>query len=534
MRSSIDEPASILIADLSRYLDTVQTNAKTSLQALGYYDATTEITESTYKSSTAVRLTIHPGQPVRVKAVNITINGAAKNDVEFTQSITSLPLYNGKVFNHGDYERAKDIIFSNAHNLGYFDAGYTRTQVLVTRKQHSAEIFLEFNSKDRYRVSEVRYPEILFKADFLKRWQPFSLGVPYRASYVRELTQGLQSSGYFKSVRIKPAFEQAVGTDIPLTVDLIPASENVASIGVGYATDSGPRVKGTWLRPHTNRLGHKLEAGASLSRLRKEASIGYSVPHHKNPNTGSYTIDLGLQNHKTEDTFSQLRTMDVGDHRTTRKHWTRDVFLRWENESFRVGETRDNINLLLPGIGISKTKSEGGLKPVKGTFFSFKLLAGSRKLLSDISLLRATASMKTLRSWSNHYLIAGTDIGVLATSNFQRVPTSHRFFAGGDNSVRGFSYQSISPLNDDNESIGGQFLTTASLEYNYYFRDRWAFATFIDIGRAFIDFDDSYRVGIGSGIRWLSPVGPLRIDIGYGISEASKPVRLHLAIGPQL
>jgi len=100
--------------------------------------------------------------------------------------------------------------------------------------------------------------------------------------------------------------------------------------------------------------------------------------------------------------------------------------------------------------------------------------------------------------------------------------------------VRGFGYQSISPLNNNAEATGGQFLTTASAEYNFYLRERWAVAGFIDAGRAFIDSDAPYRVGIGAGIRWLSPVGPLRIDLGVGISEEDNPYRLHLAIGPQL
>lgn len=535
VRSSIDEIAHMPVAELPRYLLTIQKNAKTSLQALGFYEATTSVGQSTYKQNTAIQLRIKPGRPVRIKAVNVLIDGAANDDSEFTKSILKLPLVTGNIFNHGDYEQSKDIIFGNAHNLGYFDAAFTRTQVLVTRKEHHAEIFLEFNSKDRYRITDVRYTADLFNSKFLERWQPFKADVPYRASYVRELTQRLQNSGYFKSVKIKPAFEQSVGTSIPLIADLVPASENIVSVGVGYATDSGPRVKGTWLRPHTNSLGHKFKAGVSLSELRNELSFGYSVPHYKHPNTGSYTLDLGLSNHRTDDTYSQLRTMDIGDHRTTRDHWTRDIFLRWENESFRVGDSNDTINLLLPGLGISKTKSTGGLKPIKGTYFSFKVLGGSSKLLSDITMMRTTASIKILNSWNqNHYLIAGADLGILTTPDFQRVPTSHRFFAGGDNSVRGFSYQSISPLNDSNEAIGGQFLTTASLEYNYYFRDRWAVAAFVDTGRAFIDFDDRYRVGIGTGVRWLSPLGPLRIDIGYGISEEKKPLRLHLAIGPQL
>ena len=528
--SILDDPHNLKI-----YQEELERRISISLQAVGFYHPNIEFTTTTRHNNTKIEVHIETGNPVRVDTLDLKLSGPASTNSEFMQQIASLPLARGDIFNHQKYEQTKNLLISTARNLGYFAASFTRAQVLVTQKNRIADIFLHFSSGQRYRISTVDYKSTLFSKDFLQRWQPFQGVVPYRTSYVSDLTRNLQNSGYFKYVRVTPQLEKSVGNHVPLLVELESSSENVVSVGAGYATDSGPRIKGNWLRPHHNRAGHALEASASISELRQQLSAGYRIPHKHRPETDNYSFDLGILNHRTDDTFSQLRTFDISDHRQLNSGWRRDIFLRGENERFRVGSQKNRINLLLPGISFSRTNSPGGLYPENGSYLSFRLLAGSRKLLSDIDLLRATASAKHLRSWGNkHFLISRAELGGLYSNRLNQVPASHRFFAGGDASVRGFAYQSISPVNTNDERIGGQFLTTASLEYNYTIREQWALATFIDSGRAFTDSSDPYRVGIGFGLRWLSPVGPLRVDIGYGVSEDNHPVRLHLSIGPRL
>jgi translocation and assembly module TamA len=157
-------------------------------------------------------------------------------------------------------------------------------------------------------------------------------------------------------------------------------------------------------------------------------------------------------------------------------------------------------------------------------------------LFSDIRLSRILLQAKRLDSWGPHQLLGRIEAGALDTEDFDRTPPSLRFFAGGDQSVRGFAYQSLAPRNDDNELVGGRYLLTASLEYSYRFAPRWRAATFFDIGNASADrrFSDGFAQGAGVGLRWLSPLAPIRLDFAWGVSESDPPFRVHFSMGIDL
>ncbi len=531
----VDEIPAIALADIPTFTEKLQNTAAKSLQAIGYYQSQVTAKHASYKSDSAIALYVDAGAPARLRTIEINLSSNDDELDEFNREVRALGLEKGKIFDHGTYEQAKATLLKTAQFLGYFDAKFTRSQVLITKKDNSADVFIDFDIGKRYSINQVVYKQDLYAKNFLQRWQTFEATVPYRASYVRELTVNLQNSGYFKKVRVVPDLLLATNHQLPLIVDLEPATENSVGIGLGFATDTGARLKSNWLRPHTNRHGHVVESNGSVSRLRQDLSLSYRVPQHRNPAHNSYSLDIGLLNKKTDDTYSQLRTLEASEHRLTKNNWRRDIFLRIENERFDVGETKDKINLLLPGIGFSRVKSSGGVHPEKGQFFSFQVMAARRDFFSDINMSRVSAAAKWLTSWNKkHYLITRAELGALNTDSFTRVPTTHRFFAGGDSSVRGYSYQQISPRNDDDEATGGQFLTTASIEYNRYFTEKFAIAAFVDAGRAFNDSDDPTRIGVGLGLRWRSPVGPLRIDLAHGIDDNNSPYRVHFTIGPEL
>ena len=109
-----------------------------------------------------------------------------------------------------------------------------------------------------------------------------------------------------------------------------------------------------------------------------------------------------------------------------------------------------------------------------------------------------------------------------------------RFFTGGAQSVRGYAYQSLGPVDANGEVTGGKYLVVGSIEFEHSFKNKWGVAAFYDVGNAINDISDDLKKGTGIGVRWKSPVGPVRIDLASAISLEGNPWRIHITIGPDL
>ena len=133
--------------------------------------------------------------------------------------------------------------------------------------------------------------------------------------------------------------------------------------------------------------------------------------------------------------------------------------------------------------------------------------------------MQLTSGGKILFPLLGGRVLMRTDLGYTEVNDVTELPASIRFFAGGDSSVRGFAYESLGPEDSNGEVIGGRHLATGSLEYDHPLTEKWHLAAFTDAGNAFNDFDAfEPRHSAGIGIRWRSPLGPIRLDIARALS----------------
>src|SRR5690606_39164081 len=124
--------------------------------------------------------------------------------------------------------------------------------------------------------------------------------------------------------------------------------------------------------------------------------------------------------------------------------------------------------------------------------------------------------------------------GITWEREFAQLPPSVRFFAGGDNSVRGYAFEALGPTDDSGEVIGGSKLLTASFEYEHPLTGRWSLAAFVDSGNAFNGSDLDAKTGAGLGGRWQSPLGPVRLDLAVPLDDDERSFRIHVSLGPDL
>ncbi|MEF1231063.1 BamA/TamA family outer membrane protein, partial [Vibrio fortis] len=166
----------------------------------------------------------------------------------------------------------------------------------------------------------------------------------------------------------------------------------------------------------------------------------------------------------------------------------------------------DVAQFVLPGISFSRTRTRGGAMPMWGDKQTIMLEAGDDSLLSETKVIRFQGRTAWIRSLGeNHRGLTRLEYGANFADEFEKLSPSLRFFVGGDNSLRGYGYESISPVDESNALTGAKFMTTASFEYQYRLYGNWWGAMFYDIGDAFNDTPD-LKAGTGVGIRWASPV----------------------------
>jgi len=520
--------------ELLRYSRIARDQAQKALQALGYYNAVID-SEVIGGETPSLSMRIVPGPPVRLRNVQVQVEGPATELTGFRDPQGALKP--GAVLNHGSYNEVKQRIVNLASRFGFFDGRFTRQRLAVDPKENFADIELVFESGPRYLLGEVSFDgDAPFDADLLERMVPFDPGTPYDSERVADLNQALQSSGYFEGVRVDANPANASDQHIPISVLLTTREPRTLGLGLGFSTDVGPRIRLDWTRHWVNPQGHSYGAEAELSAPRQNVGLWYDVPLDP-PLTDKLRYAGGYQYEELGDNDSLSRLLTVGPewHRLLDNGWQRVWSLKWQHEEYRLGDDSGLSTLLMPGVAYSLLRSDNRIDPSNGYRLEFELAAAKQGLMSDADLIHANAMLKGLSTlFERHRFLGSVQLGANLTDEYTQVPPSLRYFAGGDQSVRGYDYQSLSPTNSDGDRIGGRYQFAMTAEYQYSLTEKWRVATFMDQGNAFNSADfPSLKSSVGVGVRWVSPVGPIRVDLAHPLDDDGG-VRLHFSMGPEL
>ncbi len=524
--------------NLRRYAPTLMKQVAEALRALGYYRPamTWKLEDDDADEPPRLVLDIEPGEPVKVSTRTVEIRGAAAEDEAFMLALPEHPA-EGDILDHGKYSALRDAIQNRARRRGYFDGQFLSHTLKVDPEAGTAEIVLVYDSGRRYRLGEVTFDEgHWFDADLLNNYVTFEPGTPYHADEVARLNRNLSNSGYFSIVDVDAAPIRAVDGVIPVRVNLTRRARRSVSAGVGFSTDVGPRFRGNWREHWTNTMGHTRGVDTELSKPRQNLSTWYELPLDP-PMTDSIRLTGGYQKEDIESIQSDLITLGQQWQHQLDNGWIQVLSLRWEGERYDIGDDDSGrSSLLLPGLSYSRRRVDSPLDPASGYKLQFDVSGSHRAALSDVDIFHVHALAKGLITLADkHRFLARLQLGGIATNRFDDVPPSLRFFAGGDQSVRGYGYETLSPENEDGDAVGGRYLVVGSGEYQYQFADRWRAAVFVDHGNAVDDLFDPLATGVGMGVRWISPVGPLRLDVARGLNdEFDGGWRIHLSMGPEL
>ncbi|MGK2906481.1 MAG: autotransporter assembly complex protein TamA [Desulfuromonadales bacterium] len=504
-----------------------------ALQPFGYYEPKIDARLEKIMGVWQAAYKIAPGPPTTLDRVEIRVNGEGGEESSVKEVLASTEIISGQRLDHRTYEQTKSQLSDALYNAGYIDAKFIRSEIKVYPPKHKADIYLIAETGPPFKFGPITVEQDILHQDFVNRFANIKQGDRFDTRKLIDFQLALTDSNYFNQVEILAKRENAVGNEIPVTVTTEPAKPRRYVAGLGFGTDTGPRVTGGVELRRLNRSGHKMSFGLLVSSIEQSISSQYLVPI-KNIATDNLAFTASASKVKVGDIDTNQFKLST----SVNENWMgfrRRVSLSLERENFDVGGGTQTSTLVIPGILLSRKSADDPLFPRKGYSATLDIHGGVESPLTETTFLLTSLSARTVLPLTelSRLLLRG-DIGAIQATKFSDLPPSQRFFAGGDQSVRGYGYQELSPKNSDGKAIGGQYLTVASIEADYLFYKNFGMATFFDVGNAGNDVLTSLKKGVGIGLRYRSPVGMIRVDVARALDDGAGGFHLHISIGADL
>jgi len=509
-------------------------NIRELLATEGFYSPTIDSSLEERLGSWLARFTVQPGEPVRVARFDVDVRGAfadgsEQNAVRLQKLRERWPLRPGKVFRHAEWEAAKRGALQDLLTERYPAAWVESSQATVNAETREAALQVTLDSGPAFTFGETqvsglkRYPRSI-----VERLNPVEPGSVYSQAKLLDFQARLQDSPYFASARVSAETDPARADSVPVRVEVEERLSRKIGFGIGASTNTGARGQVEYLdldwMDQAWRLTALLKLETKKQLLRAEVQF---------PRTRQGYLDSVNAFSARDDIEGEVATrVGVGARRTRVVGKIETALaVQYQTEQKRVsGLPDDTRQALTLNYAWTRRDVDNLLYPTRGHMVNGQIGGAARALLSDQDFVRGYARVLYFRPVAeNGNLVLRGELGATLARSRQGIPSDFLFRAGGDQSVRGYAYQSLG-VQEGAAVVGGRYLGVASAEYVHWLRPAWGAAVFYDVGTAADDLGEFKPVqGYGAGARWKSPVGPLNLDVAYG--RETREVRLHFSVG---
>lgn len=534
---------------VTRLYNRIDDEVRTALRPYGFYEPKIDASISGPDKDRRwrVKITIDPGTPILIETVNVKIDGPGAEDEVFKRILEQPPLHEGDQLSHAAYDSYKGSLERAAATYGYLDARMLHNEMRVDRERHRAQITIELDTGQRYYFGKTTIEQNSVRENVVQRFLRYREGDPYNALELLRTQFALDDSQYYSTVEVDPGDRDTVHHTVPITIRANNARRGY-SIGVGYGTDTGARGTASWTVPRVNSLGHRFRVEMQLSQIQQTFDARYEIPFG-DPALEKFSLDaVGQQDQfgnnvtSSDIAFTPSVTQIIGG-------WQRVL-----SASFAHTITTDAVegravdNLVVPSI-VYATVPEGYLGEALFSRGLYAQLQGSTTQLgARENFLRLDLQAERVVDinpvW---HLLLRSEFGAATVKDVENLPALYRFFAGGDRSVRGFSYDDLSPVTIITDKatgkklavkVGGRELITGTTEIERDLPHNFGIALFSDAGNAIDHLNDSLALSVGIGFRLRLPVVTVGIDVAQSLRAPGYPgvpgPRLHLNISPKL
>lgn len=532
----------------------VEREVQSALKPFGYYEPKVESeVKDLGHGDWRITIDINPGQPVLIGKIDVHVNGPGATDPLFGRITTNHPLHAGDRLSHASYEAIKSDLQRTAATYGYMDAKLTRNELVVDPKSHTADITLEMQTGDRYRFGATTIEQSSVRDSLVRRYLRYKEGDYFDLTQILRTQFALDDTQYFANLEVLPKEADRQAHTVPVDVHADKSRRHRYSLGAGYATDTGARGTVTWENRRVNSLGHRFSLTVEASQIEHYLlQARYIIP----------IGDPAVENLTFQSTVQQLQLADITTHTESIGPAVTKVAGNWQYVWFAnaIRTTDDDLfgqrlteDMVVPGIDIASVPKGYLGEPIFQHPFFAEVRGSQSAIGSDADFLQLHLQAERVFQFADKWhLLLRDELGLTAVSHFDKLPASMRFFAGGDNSVRGFAFDELSPSDvvcaknafvpGTNQCAlgpsgtikdGGKHLITGTVEVIRDLPHNFGVATFFDYGNAFNHFGDPLEYAAGVGFRLRLPVVTLGVDVAEPLSRSAGP-RLHINFSPKL
>jgi translocation and assembly module TamA len=540
------------LEQLQRLVRLAPEQVKPLVATEGYYSAQVSSTLDTSGAKPVARVRVEPGQPVVVGDVDIELRGFALADQDAAK-IDAAALRNrwtlgvGERFRTADWEAAKRGLLRQVTQTRFPRAQLLDSSATVDPDSHRAVLKVVLDSGPEVRLGALKIEGLQrYPASIITNLNQITPGTEYSEAALQALQGRLQDTGYFSSVEVSADMSSVLNeqiselnqgqgaqpeaptgpTTLPVLVRVTENKRKNVSVGVGYSTNTGARAQANYDDLYV--FGKRMKSSLLYEQKRQTVRTDFYWP----TTSSGYSNSLGAGYDRQNLEGQITRTTSV----MAKRAWgspllERTLTLEALTEQVTIDDLPTTRVKSLPlTFSITKRRLDSLLQPARGYALNAQLGGSLLPILTDEKFVRLyLRGVGYQPLGASGTLIVRGEFGAIGSKDKEGVPSTFLFRAGGDQSVRGYAYQSLG-IPVSTAITGGRYLFTGSAEYDWWFKPPYGAAVFYDVGNAADNFNDlKPKVGYGVGARWRSPVGPLAVDVAYG--KAVKEVRLHFSLG---
>lgn len=512
-----------------------------ALHSAGYYDGEASFELDTQKTLPLVTFTVKPGPLFHLESIEWTSDEADSALIKKLPSPEKVGLEKGNPAVASAILDGEKKLVEAMKREGFPFANVDRRRVEVDHATKTVRVTFHLDPGHLARFGPTQIQGLrTVDESFVRDKLPWKEGDPFNADLLTEAQKELTKTNLFGLVRITHGTSVDPGGELPLTMEVKERKHRSIKIGASYKTDEGPGGKFAWEHRNVFHSGEKLEFGLSASAIAFAFDASFKKPVFFRPEQ-SLLVSSRLANEDTDAFESRNLESTVSLERRFGKTFKLSTGpgFRWSRVT-QLGDTEEFALVLFP-VQLEWDGSNSLLDPTRGARVKAQVSPYWDMLDTNLAFAKTylgASHYVTLFESPQVVFATRATLGVTASTTDGPIPADLRFYAGGGGSIRGYPFQTVGPIAGKDHPIGGKSLFEVSAEARIKITQNFGLVGFLDGGSAFEssypDFKEDLLWGAGLGLRYYTPIGPLRLDVGIPLNrrpEIDDSFQVYVSIG---